>query len=677
MLMIVQSLSFSFANKFLETEVVELVDGKDGSTGEYTVVNLMLDGDDVFADVPAVLYTIDGMTRTLVPISFITKKIGADIYWNGDTKEVTINHEGKEIILQIESSTALVDGKSYDLPNGVPAKLMAYEGNYRTMVPVNFVSQHLGYEIFWIGDTRTVSINRPKQTLTAVRYNDSGTYPELRFKVSGEVSLSSLSIDGKSVGGDDSIVLEFFNTELDLLNPPKNDKFVINDLFQEVYDVTITQESLAPMKVKAVVDLGYYRNGEISYDESTGEMVVQLINSVNYVDVEKVSNATTVIVDTTESPAYNVTRLSDRVYVDVIHSKLIEENNTIEVNEGGIESVVYTQVDDDDTYDVGTRYTRIAVNLEEGVSSDNVYIEDVDSKLFIYVQESLYGTYDYARNLEKGTGLFELNLAESGTYNVAFDEASRKLSFVVPKADVNLIPGDDQRDDGLIKSISIKETDSNFNVEIVLSENTTYTAATSNTANLKISFNNERLKDSIYKDMLVVIDAGHGGHDPGATNSNIYEKDIALKSALMLKKKLENEGFKVYMTRERDNYVKLYDRSGIANQLNADLFISIHINAAKNTNAHGMETLYDPDPTRNNKALADAIQNELIRKTGATNRGTVKRPDLVVTRETEMDAVLVELGFVSNPSDLANLLNDAYLEKCAEAMRDGIIEFID
>lgn len=675
LLLVIQSFSFTFANKFSELKEIELLDAYDNSTDFYTVVNLIVDGDDVFADVPAIIK--DG--RTLVPISFITAKIGAKIAWDGDKMQVTIEHNGKNIVLTIDSNQAVVDGKIYDLPSGVPAKLMAYEGNYRTMVPVKFITDHLGYDIDWMDKTKTVFINKPEQTLSAVRYDDSGTYPELRFKVTGEVVMTSFSVDGKSVGGEDALVLDFHNTKLDLTNPPKYGKFYINDMIQEIFDIEIVQDTTNTNNTKAIVGLGYYRNGEVRYDANTGEMVVQLINSVNYVDVEKVNTATSVVIDTTENPAYNVERLSDRVIVDIIHSKLVEDGKTLDINEGGIKTVTYSQIDQDDTYDAGTRYTRVTVKLDDDTSINNVFVDNAGSKVYVYVQDSAIGTYSYTKNIENATSEFVLDLNSVGSYPVAHNTSTNTVSMTVPTGDVDLTPGEDKRDDGVIDTIIVTENTSNatYDISIKLAENTVYTAQTANTQSFKIAFSNVVLKDSIYKDKLIVIDAGHGGHDPGASHAANLEKNIALEASLQLKKKLENAGFKVYMTRERDNYVKLYDRAGIANQLNADLFISVHINAARSTTAQGIETLYAPDSSRNNKAFADAVQSELIRATGAVNRGVVARPELVVIRETEMDAILLELGFISNPSDEQKLLTSSYIETCAEAVLKGVIEFID
>lgn len=89
----------------------------------------------------------------------------------------------------------------------------------------------------------------------------------------------------------------------------------------------------------------------------------------------------------------------------------------------------------------------------------------------------------------------------------------------------------------------------------------------------------------------IFIDAGHGGKDSGATNGNYFEKDIALKIALKLNEMLELKGFKTQLSRTTDVFVELNERAKKANQFNADIFVSIHLNSATNSSANGIETL--------------------------------------------------------------------------------------
>ena len=89
----------------------------------------------------------------------------------------------------------------------------------------------------------------------------------------------------------------------------------------------------------------------------------------------------------------------------------------------------------------------------------------------------------------------------------------------------------------------------------------------------------------------IFIDAGHGGKDPGTTNSNVFEKDIALKIALKLNEILKSRGFQTQLSRTTDVFVELKERAQKANQFNADIFISVHLNSAANVQASGIETL--------------------------------------------------------------------------------------
>ncbi len=673
---IILTLSLSYADKIGEFERVILVEN--GKEDDFKTVNILMNGDNIISDVPGILYNLNNKTRTLIPISFIAKKIGADVEWDNKNKIATIIHNGKTIDLKINSATSYVNGKPKKLPSNVPAKLMAYNGNYRTMVPVRFVAEELGYEVAWEGETYTVLINRPKQSIKGMVYDDSGTYPKLRFKVTGEVSASTLSVDGESVGSENKLIIDFYNSNLKLSEPLKYGKYLINDYIQEINDVTLEEIKQGPLtSVKAVVSLGYYRHGDVYYDKKRKEVVIELINSVKSVDLENIDGYNAVVIETNENPAYNVNRgNTDYVLIDVIHSKLSDDASKVDVLKGGIESFEYAQYDNSSEYDEGTRFSRIKINLEGKVKPENVYIDQKDKKIFVYILDQVNGMYEYSRNLYEGTGEFKLELNDVKNYTVDYNKKANRLKFTVPKSDLTkkLEVTNNKLDDGVVYRINMTEDNSNYYFDIYLSSGTAYTKKTSN--GFGLSFVNNKLKNSDNRDTLIVVDAGHGGHDPGAHVGKLEEKDLALKAAQMLKKKLENAGFKVYMTRNKDKYIKLYDRSGVANQLKADLFISIHINAAGSSKPRGIEVLYAEDEKRDNKRFARLVQDELIKATKQVNRGIVRRNDLVVTRTTEMNAILAELGFLTNPKDKAKLIKDSYLETCAEAILKGVLKFL-
>lgn len=173
----------------------------------------------------------------------------------------------------------------------------------------------------------------------------------------------------------------------------------------------------------------------------------------------------------------------------------------------------------------------------------------------------------------------------------------------------------------------------------------------------------------------LVIDAGHGGKDPGACGNNLKEKDINLNVALLLKEKLSpyKKEINFKLTRESDVFLELSQRVKISNDFKADLFVSIHCNSSTNTNAQGVETYCYK---LSNSKGADAIHNEILNTKAYTKDRKVKESSrLYVIKNTQAHAVLCELGFVSNKED-AVLLKDKQ-NYIAEAILKGILNYFN
>ena len=174
----------------------------------------------------------------------------------------------------------------------------------------------------------------------------------------------------------------------------------------------------------------------------------------------------------------------------------------------------------------------------------------------------------------------------------------------------------------------------------------------------------------------VVLDPGHGGAQSGAYYGGIAEKTINLAVSQKLRTILEGLGYQVIMTRTTDAAVGLTKRASIANTARADLFVSIHSNAAENNSAfQGIYTYYHPT-SRRGARLAQAIQDDLVRATGGIDRG-IRSADFVVLRETNMCAALVELGFMSSREELSLLTDPAYQDKLAQGVAAGIIRYLN
>lgn len=174
---------------------------------------------------------------------------------------------------------------------------------------------------------------------------------------------------------------------------------------------------------------------------------------------------------------------------------------------------------------------------------------------------------------------------------------------------------------------------------------------------------------------VVVIDPGHGGFDLGAHTSICEEKDACLRTAQYLRSLLEKRGYRVIMTRNRDEYLPLKTRAQIANDSKCQVLVSLHFNAAESKDAHGLEIYYFPKAESYRKKrsvqLANLLLKNLLNETSAFSRG-VKEGNFCVIRETNMPAVLVEGGFITNEQEQRKINDDRYLEKIALAIANGL-----
>lgn len=188
------------------------------------------------------------------------------------------------------------------------------------------------------------------------------------------------------------------------------------------------------------------------------------------------------------------------------------------------------------------------------------------------------------------------------------------------------------------------------------------------------------------EDVVVVIDAGHGGNDPGKVGvSNVLEKDVNLSIALILKDKLEEKGFQVILTRENDESLAtsgatnkkssdMNNRIEIINGVKADCLISIHQNSYSSSSVKGAQVFYH-GTSAESRELAEAIQKSLIENVDSNNHRKAKEgSDYFILRKSVCPGVIVECGFLSCPEETAKLVDEGYQNKLADAIVEGICE---
>jgi N-acetylmuramoyl-L-alanine amidase len=175
-------------------------------------------------------------------------------------------------------------------------------------------------------------------------------------------------------------------------------------------------------------------------------------------------------------------------------------------------------------------------------------------------------------------------------------------------------------------------------------------------------------------ELVVVIDPGHGGRDPGAIGiGGLQEKDINTTISARVQQRLQAAGLTVLMTRNSDYWVGLEPRTDFANRAGADVFVSIHANAISmdRPEVNGLETYYYSTGQR----LAQSIHNRVLRSTDLGNRG-VRQARFYVLRHTDMPAVLVETGFVTGATDAARFRNPAAVNQIADAIAQGVLDYL-
>lgn len=181
---------------------------------------------------------------------------------------------------------------------------------------------------------------------------------------------------------------------------------------------------------------------------------------------------------------------------------------------------------------------------------------------------------------------------------------------------------------------------------------------------------------------VVVIDAGHGGVEVGATRGNIYEKDIDLGIVLKLKEILDknDKNIKAYYTRLDDSNPSLESRVLLANDSNCDCFLSVHNNSlsgSRMSSTSGTQVVYyTSDPTGKSKEFSEICLSKLCEQLGSNNRGLVDGDDILIVHNSKSPVALVEVGFMTNPAELVKLSTEDYQIKAAQALYESILEMI-
>ncbi len=321
-----------------------------------------------------------------------------------------------------------------------------------------------------------------------------------------------------------------------------------------------------------------------------------------------------------------------------------------------------------------------SIHIWEDTSMHSTYVKIYYEKNYVYTKKTLSN----GGKITLSKGNFSLKVALPD--NVKFSKIKttdqywkKRFLIVIPGKRKNFYKENPPyKNNSSIKNISIKETSAG-NTQIIV-----------NTKSLKgyklLSCENGFTVNigspkKIYRN-IIMLDAGHGKKDSGATAAGVKEKNLCLD--ILYNKAKEyfdstSSNVKAYLTRHDDTFINLYQRPKYSKRYSADLFLSLHMNYSTSKRAKGTEVYYSKVNNKksfsglNSKIFATRMRNTIVNDLHTTNRG-IKQAGFVVIKRNTVPAVLVELGFVSNPRERGKLKTSTYQTKAAKSLYKGISE---
>lgn len=673
-----------------------------GSNLKVKEVPILMNGQAFQSDVPSFIFG----DRTLVPIRFVAENLGAKVDWDQKTKTATITHNNKEVKLAIDSTKALVNKDVVTLDKNSTPKLVTFTGNdARTMVPVRFISEILGYEVGWDNVTQIASINGSDKVVDLnpeIKPSpEEPVKPTEPIIPSTMVTITNIALTKGSTSNQKISITSDNKIEYDTLFLPDSNKLIIdiknsrlnlkssgdtpgeiksNDLYFS--GLQYSQYTTSPYTTRLVVNMKDAYNYEIVASSDGKVTTLSFVNKIKGITKEYIDGKEAVVIEGTEGIKYNIIKLKspERIVLDSMDSSLGEPYINYDYDLGFIKGIRTSQFQGDTSYSSLDRIVRVVLDIKDGVQDPNVKIEYVGNKLIVFPEKSFWENISYtSQGLNR---LVSIKNLEKTDYTVDYDSSKKTMEITIPSNSVDLQENSVSVKDGFVEDMQIIR-DRNETKVIVRFRKSIEFEVLSRSRDSEILVTLKRDSNITTSDKTIVIDPGHGGYQPGASSPNgVREKDVNLQIGLKAESYLKALGYNVLMTRDKDDYVDNYDRARFANSNYGDIYISIHANSTTNKDVFGLEILYCPmgkgsSKTEDQYPLAKSISEGILASTGAKDRGIFQRPDLIVIREASMPAILVEVGYLSNAAEEKLITNDEYQLKIVEGIINGIQNYFD
>lgn len=673
---------------------------------------IIMDGKMISKKTPSFVHN----DRTLVHIRFIEENSDAKVTWDGDNKSITVEYEDKTAILFIDRAKAIINGEDRILDKGSIPRLVKYENekNERTMVPLAFLAEALDFEVGWDYENNNAYINSqqeeekedPEEENEENQDEDKEEIGQVEdkyekvekntinsigvFKGSTDKnklivkSDKKLSYTVKHKEDENKLIIDITGSKLELKNTKDAPGAIyVDDNF--IKEIRYSQLEYEPYITRIVIDLKEYKEPNIvTRNDGTGLMLSFETQKIGKISKEIIGESEGIAIKGAKKENMNIMKLHnpERLVIDLLDSTLDgEPYMEYPFDLGFIEKVRVSQFSADNNYSVSDQIVRVVLDIKGKIEDPNIKIDTLEDSIMIYPEKSLWEDIKLVTG-EKNRLLTIKNTIETD-YTVNYDNATKNLKITLPAEATELSNGLIIVKDSLIDEIEVREKDGLKEVMVRFIKSIEYNLL-SNEKDSEISILIEKNKNLKPEDRLIVIDPGHGGSAPGATSvTGKKEKDFNLTVSKKFNEKLRALGYNTIMTRDTDMSVDLYERPRIANEKYADIFVSIHANAfTNNPSINGIEVLYCPSYSSDLKSedqhpLSQVMLDELLKGTGANSRGTIKRPKLVVLRESRMPAVLVEAGFLTNHQEEKLLFTESYQDKIVDSMVKGVEKYFE
>lgn len=615
-------------------------------------------------DMPAVI--IDG--RTMLPMRQIAQELGCEVNWNEAAKQIYVMRGSDIIVFTVDSKTGYENGKEFTMD--VPATIV----NDRTMLPVRALADALHLNIKWDDPNRIVSIqsgdtvvkDEPKApesgqtttgTLTGIQ-TPSAKDADQTFTIQADGPMGWYE---KTFVDDQKIVLDFYGAKSSL---PSEITKTNSDIVTGIR--TATHENNGDSFTRVVFDLSGKKKYEVTQSADKKNITI----SFGKTTVDKISavhsqNKDIITIGGTGSFGASVAMTADPQKI-IVTIPNCQSNLSDKINTDELQYVLDGKVDTSKGNTV-----ELVLAVEDLVQYS--YREENQNLIL-----EIYPTTLKNMRYNKNANVLYLDKKDK----IDTGSVKKEDHYLDGYFDVTL-PGDYESDYGY-GTYDVKGTVVE-NIEVsTKGGNTTFRFKQNRISAYEVTDEGDsyaiRVKNpkEVY-DKVLLLDAGHGGKDPGTSGNGMQEKNLTLTIAQKIEQELQGSGIKVYMTRNSDVYPENSTRAQTANDI-ADLMVSIHINSGPET-ANGTETLYqvhanDSSARLTSKQLAEILQANMISATGNTNRGVKLRTDLLILNRTTVPSAIVEVIFITNTGDALKISNPSYQDQVAQAIADGIQEAV-